>query len=84
MRFVSGDNVSIGSTEALMKQPGLDGRHRNENGEIRRKRSDTRLGTLRDEYGSSVAKGYRSDTHLGTVLKKEGLNSLNDLLKRDR
>ena len=65
-----------------MKQPGLDNRHRDRDGEIHRKRSDTLVGTLRKEYGPEVAKGYRSDAKLGTVLKREGANSLDDLLKK--
>ena len=65
-----------------MKQPGLDDRHRDRDGEIHRKRSDTLVGTLRKEYGPEVAKGYRSDTKLGTVLKREGAKSLDDLLKK--
>ncbi len=65
-----------------MKQPGLDGRHRDANGEIRRKRSDTLVGTLRKEYGPEFAKGYRSDAQLGTILKREGAESLHDLLKK--
>ena len=46
---------------------GLDGRQRDENGQIREKRGDTRVGTLRQEYGDKFAKGYRSDTKLQTV-----------------
>jgi hypothetical protein len=34
-------------------------------GQIREKRGDTQVGTLRKEYGDNFAKGYRSDTHLG-------------------
>ena len=64
-----------------MKQPGLDGRHRDQSGEIRRKNSNTLVRTLRKEYGDDFAKGYRSDAQLGTVLKKEGVESLHDLLK---
>jgi hypothetical protein len=64
-----------------MKQPGLDGRHRDMDGEIRRKRSDTLVRTLRDEYGNDFAKGYRADAQLGTVLKIEGASSLHELLK---
>jgi len=60
---------------------GLDGRMRDQNGEIRAKRSDTKVATLRKEYGDRVAEGYRSDAQLGTVLKKEGLESLDQLLK---
>jgi len=40
---------------------GLDDRCRDENGEIRRKRSDTLVGTLRREYGENFAEGFRSD-----------------------
>jgi hypothetical protein len=51
---------------------GLDGRMRDGDGEIRKKRSDTLVRTLRAEYGDEVAKGYRADTKLGTVLNREG------------
>ena len=61
---------------------GLDGRMRDEDGEIRKKRSDTLVKTLRDEYGEEFAEGYRSDAKLRTVLKKEGLESLDQLLKK--
>lgn len=65
-----------------MKQPGLDNRHRDKDGEIRKKNSNTLVKTLRREYGPNFAEGYRSDAQLGTVLQKEGLNSLHELLKR--
>lgn len=61
---------------------GLDNRMRDQSGEIRKKRSDTLVSTLRDEYGPQVAEGYRSDAKLGTVLKKEELESLDQLLKK--
>ena len=61
---------------------GLDDRMRDQDGEIRKKRSDTLVRTLREEYGENVAPGYRSDAKLGTVLKREGLESLNQLLKK--
>ena len=63
---------------------GLDGRQRDKDGQIHKKRSDTLVRTLRNEYGESVAAGYRSDAKLGTVLKKEGLDSLDQLLKKKR
>jgi hypothetical protein len=63
---------------------GLDGRQRDQNGQIRKKRSDTKVGTLRAEYGDSFAPGYRADTKLGTVLKKEGVDTLDQLLKKRR
>jgi hypothetical protein len=61
---------------------GLDGRMRDQDGEIRRKRSDTLVGTLRDQYGAGFAAGYRADAKLGTVLKREGVDSLDQLLKK--
>lgn len=63
---------------------GLDGRQRDQDGQIRHKRGDTLIGTLRDEYGEGVAKGYRSDARLDTVLDKERLKSLDQLLKKGR
>jgi hypothetical protein len=60
---------------------GLDGRQRDHKGEIREKRSDTQVGTLRKEYGDTFAKGYRSDTHLGTVREDTG-KSLSELVKK--
>ncbi|MGC1179452.1 MAG: hypothetical protein WA884_10635 [Methyloceanibacter sp.] len=65
-------------------QEGLDKRMRDRDGEIRKKRSDTLVGTLRKEYGPHFAEGHRNNTKLGTVLKKEGLESLHQLLKRGR
>lgn len=67
-----------------MKQPGLDGRHRDQNGQIRQKNGNTLVRTLREQYGDEFAAGYRSDTHLSTVLEREGAGSLSQLLKRDR
>jgi hypothetical protein len=61
---------------------GLDGRMRDHDGEIRKKRSDTKVDTLRDIYGPDFAKGYRSDATLGTVLEREGANTLDELLKK--
>lgn len=61
---------------------GLDDRMRDHDGEIRHKRADTLVGTLRKSYGPDFAKGYRSDATLGTVLKKERVNTLDQLLKK--
>jgi hypothetical protein len=61
---------------------GLDGRQRDANGEIRHKRGDTLVRTLRKEYGDDFAKGIRSDARLDTVLERTGANSLSDLLKK--
>lgn len=61
---------------------GLDDRMRDQDGEIRKKRSDTKIGTLRASYGPDFAKGYRSDALLGNVLKREGVDSLDQLRKK--
>jgi len=72
------------SISKTRKQPGLDGRHRNADREIRTKHSDTLVGTLREKYGEDFAKGYRSDARLSTVLEREGLDDFGQLLKRQR
>ena len=59
---------------------GLDGRERDQNGQIREKRGDTLVKTLRQEYGDHVAKGYRSDTKLETVREDTG-KRLSQLVK---
>jgi hypothetical protein len=64
------------------KNPGLDGRSRNSSGKIRKKREDTLVRTLRGTYGDNFAHGYRSDAELGTVLKREGVTDLSQLLDR--
>lgn len=61
---------------------GLDDRCRDEDGEIRRKRGDTRIDTLRETYGEDFAEGYRGDTHLETLLEREGVDSLSEYLRK--
>ncbi len=63
---------------------GLDHRQRDKSGLIHKKRSDTHVATLRKEYGESFLKGYKEKTKLGAVLKKEGVDSLHQLLKKHR
>lgn len=66
---------------------GLDGRARDQNapkaGQIREKRADTKVETLRKEYGQNFAQGFRADAHLGTVRDKTGL-SLHQLVKNTK
>lgn len=69
---------------STMKEPGLDGRHRDKDGEIDRKRRDTRVDTLRETYGDDFLSDYRGDAHLGTVLDETGANSLTELVKKHR
>ena len=61
---------------------GLDGRQRDLDGEIRRKRVDTLVRTLRNQYGDDFAQGVRSDARLDTVLKRTGATSLSEILKK--
>src|ERR1700737_3315967 len=56
------------TTESRMDK-GLDNRSRDENGEIRAKRNDTTVRSLRQTYGDGFAPGTRSDAQLRTVLK---------------
>ena len=62
-------------------ETGLDDRCRDADGEIRRKRGDTLVGTLRDEYGPNFAPGARSDMRLDTLLDRTGAASLSDFLR---
>jgi hypothetical protein len=63
---------------------GLDERCRDEDGTIRKKRSDTLVGTLRKTYGDDFAKGTRSDAKLGTVLNRAGVDSLSEYLRKKK
>lgn len=50
-----------------MKEPGLDGRHRNEDGRIQQKRSDTQNRNL-----STPIPGFAPKTTLGEMRQKTG------------
>jgi hypothetical protein len=67
----------------MPKQPGLDGRHRDSDGEIRRKNGNTRVDSLRETYGESFASNFRGDMKLETLLERVGAKSLSDYLKKD-
>jgi hypothetical protein len=62
-------------------QIGLDQRCRDGDGEIRQKRGDTLVKTLRKTYGPDFAPGVRSDTRLDTLRKRAGGESLSKILK---
>lgn len=49
---------------------GLGDRSQDQNGEIRRKRSDTLVRTLRETYGPDFAPGIRSNATLGTEMER--------------
>lgn len=63
---------------------GLDGRGRDQDapkaGQIREKRGDTRVGTLRREYGDDFAAGVRADMKLETLREREG-KSLSQMVR---
>jgi hypothetical protein len=58
---------------------GLDGRMRDEDGEIREKRGDTHMGTIEKEYDRDFE--VRSDMRLDTFLKENDYDSLKEALK---
>lgn len=63
--------------------PGMNGqRGRNNDGELRKKRSDTNVGTIEKQYGVNFE--VRSDMSLGTLLERQKANSLNDLLHKNK
>ena len=59
---------------------GLDQRCRDLDGEIRQKRGDTLVRTLRRTYGPDFAPGVRSDMRLDTLRERMG-ESLSKILK---
>ena len=61
---------------------GLDNRNRDHDGGIRKKRSDTKVETLRKIYDREYVKDYTSDIKLGTVLKNERAHALDELIKK--
>jgi hypothetical protein len=64
-----------------MKEPGLDNRHRDKNGEISRKHGDTLVGTLRKQYGAAFAPGFKDTDNLSNVLATLDETSLTKLIK---
>lgn len=65
----------------MAKQPGLDNRRRDEDGQTRAKNGSTRIRTLRETYGENFAAGRRSDMKLDTLLEQTGRMSLSDYLR---
>ncbi len=60
---------------------GLDGRHRDKGAKIEKKHGNTKIGSLRKEYGASFAEGRRKDMMLKTLLKETGSTSLHEYLR---
>ena len=61
---------------------GLDGRHRDENGQIHRKRGDTLMSTLQQTYPE--LNGFPRSAELGDVLRGQRVDSLSELLRQAR
>jgi hypothetical protein len=68
----------------MAKKTELNQRHRDLNGEIRRKNENTRIDTLRKTYGENFAHGYRGDAKLSSLLDSSGVRSLPEYLKRSK
>jgi hypothetical protein len=64
-----------------MKQPGLDQRHRDKNGEISRKHGNTLIRTLRKTHGPDFAEGFKDTDKLSDVLHVLDEPSLSRLVK---
>lgn len=60
---------------------GLDGRHRDRDGTISRKHGNTKIETLRKEFGEEFAEGRRGDLLLKNLLSESGSKSLDDYVK---
>ncbi len=56
-------------------------RSRNENGRLRDTRDDKHTQTLERQYNRDF--GVRDDMHVGTLLEKTGMASVNDLISSD-
>jgi hypothetical protein len=70
--------------EKPMSEPsGMRGdRSRDNDGELRRKRGDTHIGSIEREY--DVDLGVRSDMHLETYRERTGLDSVEDIVDHAR
>ena len=62
-----------------MKEPGLDDRHRDKNGEISRKHGNTLVRTLRKIYGPGFAPNFPDTAKLSDLLHKLDEPSLSKL-----
>ena len=65
---------------AMTKQPGLDNRHRDKNGEIAKKHGNTLVSTLRQTYGAEFAPGRSGDEKLKDLLHDLDEPSLTHLI----
>ena len=61
---------------------GLDGRHRDRDGRIQKKRSDTKMKNLKREY--PVLENFGDESTLGEVCERQGVADLDQLLRKQR
>ena len=64
-----------------MKEPGLNDRHRDKNGQISRKHGNALVATLRKIYGSGFAGKFKDGDKLSDVLHKLDAASLSKVHK---
>jgi hypothetical protein len=69
--------------EENMKEPGLDDRHRDKDGEISRKHGNTLVRTLRKIYGQSFASGFPETAKLSEVLATAPAHTSLTQLRKD-
>lgn len=63
--------------------PGMRGiRSRTEAGPLRQKRGDAHVKTIERQYARDF--GVRGDMHLDTLLEREGVESLHQLIESDK
>ena len=68
----------------MANQSGLDGRHRDKDGEISKKHGNTLISTLRETYGPDFARGESATAKLGDVLHRLDEPSLASLVRNMR
>lgn len=66
-----------------MKEPGLDDRHRDRDGEISRKHGNTLVRTLRKIYGSGFASGFPETMKLSELLATAPAHASLSQLRKD-
>jgi hypothetical protein len=69
-------------TKGINDAPGMRGnRSRTQHGPLREKRADTYISTVEHQYHRDFH--VRGDMHLETFLRKNGFESLHELIKSD-
>jgi hypothetical protein len=77
-----GANPPLMEATMAHAQPGLDGRHRDADGEISKKQGNTLIMTLRAQYGKDFARGEAGNSRLRDVPERLDEPSLRKLIKQ--